>query len=67
MGQHDGVDGAGVERELAPVAQPQFLEALKQAAIEQHRAPVRAYQVGRPGHRAGGAEELHGGLHGSGR
>ena len=58
VGDHDRVEAARIERRLTPVAQPQLLESLEQAAVEQHAAPARGHQVHGAGDRFGGAEEL---------
>jgi hypothetical protein len=65
MGQHDRVDFSRVHRQRVPVAQAQLLEALEQAAIEQHLAAAGCQQVFGAGHGAGGAEELY--VHGCSR
>jgi uncharacterized phosphosugar-binding protein len=59
MGQYDRVDFSRVHRQRVPVAQAQLLEALEQAAIEQHLAGAGCQQVFGAGHGAGGAEELY--------
>ena len=57
MGQDDGVDRGRVDRQRLPVAQPQFLQPLKQAAVDQHAPAIDLEEVLRAGHRTSGAEE----------
>ena len=53
MRQDDGIDLSRGNRELRPIAQPQVLESLEQAAIHEHTLPAVLEQILRPGHRAG--------------
>ncbi len=58
VAEHDGVDVRRPKRRLTPVPQSQFLQALKQAAIQQHLPTSRSDQVFRAGYRASSAEKL---------
>jgi hypothetical protein len=55
--QHHSVNSRGVERERRPIAQPQFFEALKQAAIHEHATVAEIEEMLGAGHRAGRAEK----------
>ena len=57
MGQHHRVDRRRRHRRVGPVAQPQLLQPLEHAAIDQHAPAIGLDQVARPGHGAGGAQE----------
>ena len=48
MGQDDRIDFSRRDRELGPVALPQFLQALKQATIHEHTLPGVFEQILRP-------------------
>jgi hypothetical protein len=39
LGENDGVDAARIDRKRRPVLQPQRLEALKQAAVDEEPTP----------------------------
>ena len=60
VAQHDGRQGARVDRQRAPVAQPQLLQALEEPAVEQHLLVAGAKQMLRAGDGPGRAEELEG-------
>ena len=55
--EHDGVDGARVERGPIPIAQAQGLQPLKQPAIEQNLPPCGAHEVLRAGDGPGATQE----------
>jgi hypothetical protein len=61
VGQGDGVDARGIDRQLVPVPQAQGLQPLVEAAIHEEPAPVGLDQELRSGDRSGGAQTLHGG------
>ena len=60
VGEDDGVDRGGVDRQRLPVALAQLLETLKQPAVDEDAMAVHLEQVLRAGHGAGGAEERQG-------
>ncbi len=62
MGQDEGIHRGRHNRQRVPVAQPQLLVALEQAAIDHQRRALMAQQVLGACDRAGGTEELD--LHG---
>ncbi len=55
VGQDDGIDAGRIDRERLPIPEPQLLESLKQAAIDEHAPAAHLEQVLGPGHRARGA------------
>ncbi len=57
MRQDDGVDLAGWNGELRPIAQAEILQPLKQTAVHEHALPAVLEQIFRPGHRAGGTQK----------
>ena len=59
MRQDHGVDARRRHRQFFPVAQPEQLVALEQAAIDQDIGGARGNQVLGAGNGAGGAEELN--------
>ena len=61
--EDDGVDRAGRDRERGPVAQPQLLEALEQAAVDENAMVAEIEQMLRAGDGAGGAEKRQRGRH----
>jgi hypothetical protein len=58
VGQDDSVDVRRRDRQRRPVAQTQLLEALEQAAIDQHLPAACTHQIFRAGYRARGTEKL---------
>jgi hypothetical protein len=58
--QDNGVERCRRDRELLPVAFPQLLEPLKQAAIDEDALAAVLQQVLRPGHAPCRAEKRHG-------
>jgi hypothetical protein len=57
VGQNDGLDRRRIDRQRFPVTLPQFLQPLKQTAVDQEPAAVDLEQVLRSSHRSRGAEE----------
>ena len=62
VGEHDGIDRLGRDRQRLPIAQPQLLKALEQAAVHQDGRVAMAQEVFRTGHGARGTQKLK--LHG---
>jgi len=58
VSQDDGVDGCRGDGEGVPVPQAQFLEALKQTAVDENPVPVHLEQMLGPGHGADGRRQL---------
>jgi hypothetical protein len=58
VAQHHGVDVQQLAWQRRPVAFAVHLEALEQAAVQQHAVAGQFDQVARPGHAVGGAEEV---------
>jgi len=57
VGQHHGVDGRRVHGEARPVLEPELLEPLEQAAVDEEPAPAVIEEELAPRHRAHAAEE----------
>ena len=57
VGEDDGLQVIGLERQRGAVAQPQLLVALKQAAVHQQALAVVLNQKFGAGHGAGPAEK----------
>jgi hypothetical protein len=55
--QDDGVDRRRIDGQRLPIPQPQFLQPLKQPAIDEHPPPVHLEQMLGPGHRARSPEK----------
>ena len=61
VGQDEGVDVPGGHRQVGPVAQAEFLVALKQSGVDQHLMRSGIHEVFRTGDRLRRAEEGQGG------
>ena len=57
MGEYDGVDVTRGDGELRPVAEPQLLQSLEEATVEEHALAAVFEQVLGPGYGAGGAQK----------
>jgi hypothetical protein len=55
MGENDGIDPPGLDRERRPVPKPERLESLEQAAIDEQAMVTVLDQKFRAGHGAGTA------------
>ena len=57
VGEDDGRDAGGSDRQARPVSQPQSLIALEKAAIDQNTLIVLLQQIFGPGNRPGPTQE----------
>jgi hypothetical protein len=55
--EHDRIHCRWLDRQRLPVAQPQFLQSLKQPAVDEDSAIANLKQMLRSGHRASRAEK----------
>lgn len=65
MGQHDGVDAGGLDRQGLPIQLAQVLEALEQATVDQDALSIMSQEMFRASDGAGTAQRgqrKHGGL-----
>jgi len=58
VGENNGINTAGLDRESLPILQAQCLEALRQAAVHEQPLPFTLDEIFRPGNRTATAEKV---------